>query len=322
MSDDFEKNPVTGRTLNTQSNRLSKLTATKRTKPLLPSDIQAADMPSLQERQNESNSRVTGQSNRLETLQASSVGFAQRINPELHGGTKASRESFTREMRGDRLIEWKNVPSAAVAGLNQARKDLGEGIGGGVAGLRSAVSDVMSGKYPRKKNNPFQEVPEIDAKKASGLARQSVLDTFSDLSGMTAQIKSNDRKDRERLLAKYYDPNNGNAAGDAVAKIDQLKNNINKTVPTNSKIQGGRERLPQQLSELLSNASKMIEDQPKDRFISWGNLTGANSVKSGIKSLMGAGTPASSNRGQVDKAIQQSTPQNTKRRSSKGNDQE
>ena len=322
MPDDFEKNPVTGRVLNSQSNRLSKLTATKRAETLLPSDIQAIDRPSPREQKNQPNARRIGQPNRLETLQASAVGFAQRVNQEFHGGTKASRESFTREMRGDRLIEWKNVPSAAGSGLNQARKDLGEGIGDGVAGVRSAVSDVMSGKYPRKKNNAFQEVPEIDAKKASGLARQSVLDTFSDLSGKTAQIESNDRQDRERQLAKYYDPNSGNAAGDAIAKIDQLKNNINKTVPTNSKIQGGREQLPQQLSELLSNASKMIEDRPKDRFISWGDLTGANSVKSGIKSLVGAGTPASSNRGQVEKAIQQRTPQNTKRRSSKGNDQE
>ena len=311
MPDDFEKNPITGRALNSQSNRLSKLTATKRAETVLPPDTQAIDRPSPREQKNQPNTRGTSQPNRLETLQTSAAGFAQRVNQEFHGGTKASRENFTQEMQGERLIAWKGLPSAAESGLNQARKGLGKGISDGVAGVRSAVSDMRSGKYPARKNDSDQEVPEIDSEKASDLAFQSVLGTFSDLSGRTDQIKSNDRKDRERQLAKYYDPNDGKAAGDSKAKIDQLKNNLDRTLPTDSKIQGNRDQLHQQLSGLLGNASKMIEDRPKDRFISWGDLTGANAVKSGIKSLVGASTPASPNRGQIYSAIQRSTPQNS-----------
>jgi hypothetical protein len=68
----------------------------------------------------------------------------------------------------------------------------------------------------------------------------------------------------------------------------------------------------------------MIEDRPKEKKYSWGELAGFGSKadKSGSKTRAGGETKATPNRGQVDSAIKESSSDKTEKKSPKGNDQE
>lgn len=317
MEGDNEKNSVTQRRLNPQTGRSSKVMPTQRDKSFSEPNPQAINRPSPNDLRAQAGSSAAGDTNPLAIFRSSGAAFAQRVNNQFHQGSKSSRAAFARQMSADRHIAWRDLPSSAASRERDVGRQPGADIGSGVAGVRSALSDLQSSKSRSPGGEQVAQPqasdskPEINARQGSDLAFQSVLDTFSDLSGNSATGNEDERRDREERLASYYDSQNGQGFKDAKTRLNQFRDNFGAAPQTTPSGTGGNQQnIRPQINALVNQATAMIDNVPKDRRIAWGDLsgikTGVSAVRAAVKTFTGKSPAPSPNRGQIDNAIQQS----------------